>query len=590
MAQDERPAGDDAEGAPSSRSRRRTGIIIAVAVPATIVAIYLLAVLTTAGGIPSNTVVADVEIGGLSQQEAAAKLETELADTAAAPITATALESETTFVPGEIGMAPDYAATAEVASGPIFNPVRLFKHITGQTVEVAAVVNYDEDLLQEGLTRFAASADQPAVEPLIEMDPTAPTLEPGADGQGIDQPAAEDLIVSSYLITTDPIELPVTALPPAVSQEEAQRVLEEYAVPAVSGPVKVAFDSSSESLSVDTIAEGLSFSAVGSTLEPQLNVEVVRAGLPALAEAEDPGTDATWNVSSGTPVVVPSKQGRRVTDEELSTKILGVLPDASPAARTVVLEIVLSDPALTTEQAQALNITEKLSSFTQKFDYARYREVNVGQAAKYMNGKVLKPGDVYSMNGTIRERTEANGYVAGTFISNGRFEEGLGGGVSIATTATWTAAFFAGLEAVEVNPHSIYISRYQPGLEATVAWGQLDLRFANDTGNGVLITTESGGTFITVTMWGTKKYDRIYDVSSERRNITPYATKYDTSAGCTSQGGVNGFTIDVYRVFEKAGREVSREKFTTRYDPTTRYVCGPPPAESPSPSPSQTSG
>jgi vancomycin resistance protein YoaR len=262
-----------------------------------------------------------------------------------------------------------------------------------------------------------------------------------------------------------------------------------------------------------------------------------------------------------------------------------VLPNTAAAERTVDLEIVATDAALTTEQAQALNVTEKLSSFTQPFDYAEYREVNVGRAAEYMDGVVLKPGDVYSMNGTILERTEANGYVSGTFISGGRFEEGLGGGVSIATTATWTAAFFAGLEAIEVNPHSLYISRYQPGLEATVAWGFLDLKFGNNTGNGVLITTDAGPTFITVEMWGTKVYDDIYDVSSERYNITPYTTQYDNSPECSSQGGVNGFTIDVTRVFEQGNEVVDEELFTTRYDPTTRFICGSPPAPAPPPSP-----
>ncbi len=59
----------------------------------------------------------------------------------------------------------------------------------------------------------------------------------------------------------------------------------------------------------------------------------------------------------------------------------------------------------------------------------------------------------------------------GTIIGpGGVFEEALGGGVSAATTAVWTAAFFAGMERVSTRAHSVYISRYQLGLEATVAW------------------------------------------------------------------------------------------------------------------------
>jgi vancomycin resistance protein YoaR len=392
-------------------------------------------------------------------------------------------------------------------------------------------------------------------------------------------------VVSSYLFTSGPIALPTMALTPVVSDEEAAKVRDNFAAPAVSAPLPVTFNGGTDTLGVDTIVEGLSFAPEGSTLQAQLNVATIRGGLPSLAAVEKPGTDATWNVSSGTPVVVPSKQGQGVPDDQLTTEVLRALP-LTGADRKAQLTIVATDPELTTAEAQALNIHEQLSSFTQKFDYAEYRRVNVGQAAKYMDGKVLKPGDVYSMNDTIKERTEANGYVEGTFISNGRFEQGLGGGVSIATTATWTAAFFAGLEAVEVNPHSLYISRYQAGLEATVAWGQLDLKFKNDTGNGVLITTEAGDTFITVTMWGTKVYDNIHDESSDRYNVEPYETVQDSSAECNPQGGVNGFTIDVWRVFGNGGKEVKREKFTTDYDPTTHVVCVPKSTPKTTPSPS----
>lgn len=584
ITQDDAPIAG--EGGTGKGSRR--ALIIAAALAGVLLLAYLLAVLTTLGGVPNNTSVAGVEIGGMSQEEAVDELSGKLGDNATVPMTIIALNQEAVIDPESVGLQPDFPATVDAATGPIFNPVRLLKHLTGQTVEVDPVVSFDEAAMAEEVSGFAQAADQPAVEPTIVMDPTTPALERGADGLGVDQEAAVSTIAGAYLFTAGPIDIPVSTLQPTVSDEEAQRVLDEFAVPAVSGPVTMTFDDASEEFTVAAIVESLSFSAAEGTLQPQLNTEVMRAALPTLAKTEKPGKNATWDVSSGRPVVVPGGPGRGVTDEDLTETTLAVLPKTSAAERVAALTITQTDPALTTEEAEALNVTEQLSTFTQKFDYAEYRLINVGQAAEFMNGTVLKPGDTFSMNGTIKERTEANGYVAGTYISNGRFQEGLGGGVSIATTATWTAAFFAGLEAVEVHPHTLYISRYQPGLEATVAWGQIDLRFRNNTGNGVLITTESGGTFITVTMWGTKVYDKIEDVSSEKYSITQFPTVNDTSASCQSQGGVVGFTIDVWRVFFQGGKEVEREKFTTRYDPTTRVVCAPPPAPAPAPTPAAT--
>ena len=96
------------------------------------------------------------------------------------------------------------------------------------------------------------------------------------------------------------------------------------------------------------------------------------------------------------------------------------------------------------------------------------------------------------MNETIKERTTKNGYVKGIYIGEGgRFDYGLGGGVSIITSATWTAAFYAGLERIEQRAHSVHIARYTPGLEATVSWPKLDLKFRNNTKNNILIKAKA---------------------------------------------------------------------------------------------------
>ena len=150
--------------------------------------------------------------------------------------------------------------------------------------------------------------------------------------------------------------------------------------------------------------------------------------------------------------------------------MLGVL-SAPGSDRSVSIALGIRDPEITTLEAQQLGINEKLSRFTQDFNYAAYRVTNIGQAAKYVNNTILMPGETFSMNDTIRERTVENGYTVGTIIGpGGVFEEALGGGVSAATTAVWTGAFFAGMERTDTRAHSLYISRYQPGLEATVAW------------------------------------------------------------------------------------------------------------------------
>jgi vancomycin resistance protein YoaR len=232
-------------------------------------------------------------------------------------------------------------------------------------------------------------------------------------------------------------------------------------------------------------------------------------------------------------------------------------------------------------------VVEQLSSFRQNFPYAAYRVQNIGTAAKYINNTLLMPGETFSLNDTIGERTPENGYTKGFVVGpGGVFAEDLGGGVSTSATTTWTAAFYAGLERVYTQAHSIWISRYQPGLEATVAWGSFDMKFRNDTKHAVLIKTRMRNTSLTVSMYGTKVYDKVRAVSGPRENVRPFKTIYSEKKGCLAQGGSPGFSIVVTRVFYLDGKVVKREPIRTVYRPSPTVVCGPDPSKKPSPSPS----
>jgi len=248
----------------------------------------------------------------------------------------------------------------------------------------------------------------------------------------------------------------------------------------------------------------------------------------------------------------------------------------------------LREPKLTTEQAKQLGVTEKLGGFTQNFPYAAYRVQNIGEAARRMNGTLLMPGDTFSLNDIIKERTEKNGYTVGFVVGEGGvFNEALGGGVSTAATTAWTAAFFAGMERVQNIAHSIYISRYQPGLEATVAWGLFDMKFRNDTPNAVFVTSSITNSSITVSLWGTKVYDKIEADFGNRTDIKKFSTIYDKSDTCLGQGGVEGFTIVVDRVFYQDGKEVKREPIKTTYKPAPEVICGKKPDKKPAKNPDE---
>ena len=551
---------------------RRIGI--AGAVVGVLVLLYVVAVLAMGDGVRAGTSVAGIEIGGLSRAEAVATLEKGLGKRANRPLEVTAGDQDFSIDPKDAGLTFDAEATVEGVSGRTWNPVALAAALFS-TRDVDPVVAVDDEALTSQVESIAVAVDTAPVEPSITMKGLEPKLKKGKPGRVLDAEATKQAIAAAYLQPREPIQAPFVTAEPTVTADAAQSAL-DLARSAVAEPVIVSAQDIVATLRPPAIAKALTFTAQDGALVPQLDGAVLHESIADdLVAVETPGRDARFKIVNDKPVVVPSRVGNGISDDELAAAVLPILGNRTPD-RAVSVSIGVREPELTTEAAEQLCITERMSSFTQKFPYAAYRSQNIGQAAEYVDGTILKPGETFSMNDTVKERTKENGYTEGFIIApGGVFAEEMGGGVSAAATTVWTGAFFAGLERVFTQAHSIYISRYQPGLEATVSWGNFDMSFRNDTPCGVLLTTRMTPTSMTVDFWGTKQFDDIDAEFGPRRDVTEFATVYDTSDTCLGQQGVNGFSIDVDRVFIKGGEEVKRERITTRYKATPKVVCGP---------------
>ena len=575
---------EDLAGA--SRPKGRRGLVVGGIVVGAVAAAYLGLVAATGDGLPRGATVLGVDVGGQSEAQAATTLTTSLGPRSTATIDAVVGSDHVSIVPADAGLAFDAKATVAGSSGRVWNPITLLQSFTGGPV-LDPVVTVDDAKLAATVKSLAADSDSPAVEPAVAVTGTKASVTPGKNGTVVDQKAAADALAAAYLVSSDPVTLPLVEAQPTVSGDAAQTAL-KTAQTTVAGPFTVNVAGKTATIPADALGAALSFSAENGQLVPKLDGDVLRAAVaPALSSVETPGRDATFAIVNNKPVVVPAKVGKGVNAELLATDVMAAI--TSGGARSIDAQIGTIDPKLTTEAAKALGVTQRMSTFTQHFPYAAYRVQNIGQAARSINGTLLLPGAVFSLNKTLGERTSANGYTKGFVIGpGGVFKEDLGGGVSTSATATWTAAFYAGLERIHTQAHSIWISRYRAGLEATVAWGSFDMSFKNDTPHGVYITTRMTNTSITVSIWGTKAYSDVKAVSGPRYNKVPAGgTQYDPTPTCHAQQGGEGFSIDVFRVFYKNGTEVKREKITTRYRPSPTVLCKPDPAKvTPSPTPS----
>jgi vancomycin resistance protein YoaR len=530
--------------------------------------------------VPRNTTVSGVRIGGHTQGEAAQVLQAGLADKVARDIATTVEGTPVAIDPAEVGLQVDYdASVAEAGGEESWDPVRLWNYFTGgDTFEAETTVDdatYTAYLAGLNEQYGAVARDGAVAFTGNRVDTTKPRT-----GAALDPAGTLARLQEAFLADTpDEVSLEMADVVPAIDDGDVQEALDGFASPAVAAPVTLSFEGSNVKVFPGDYTVALSLVPTDGELVPTLDAAKLSEVVASKVTNGAP-FDASVALVDGRPRVIPAKPGVTFDQAELESGFLEVV--AKPQGeRTLALTAKVAKPAFTTKDARALRITERVSSFTTYFPYAEYRNVNIGRAAELINGTLLKPGETFSLNDTVGERTEENGFTKGYVISDGILIQDLGGGVSQMATTTFNAMFFAGLEDVEHKPHSFYIDRYPIGREATVAWGAVDLRFTNDTPYGVLIqasvtpSTPSSSGVATVSMYSTKYWD-ITTSNGERYNLTKAKTRRIDDLKCHANEGFGGFDIDVVRHFTPVGENTETrddEVFHTTYIPSDTVIC-----------------
>ncbi len=546
---------------------------------------YAAAYLVAGDRVPRGTTVAGIEVGGLTPDEAVATLDDELASLTDAPLRVSAEGETIRLRPDELGLAVDLEeSVARAGGGRSWDPSRLWDYYTGGD-ELSVVLDVEDATMTAALDTLATEIGTPARNGQVTFEGERVVVRDPRDGQQLDADAARTAIESGWLDQDDtPIALSLATSAPEISSEDVRRAVDDFANPAVSGPVTLLFDDAQIRLSPRDFVPALALRPRDGALEPALDRGRLTALLDTRISSGEP-VDATVRVVDGTPRVVPARPGITYDPAEVEEQFLDLVTRPS-GEREARIASVAAQPEMTTADARALKIRERVSTFTTYYPHADYRNTNIGRAAELVDGTILEPDEVFSLNGIVGERTVENGFTEGFIIQDGILVEDLGGGVSQMATTSFNAAFFAGLEDVEHKPHSFYIDRYPVGREATVAWGSVDLRFRNDTPYGVLVTanvtpsTPTTSGVVTVSMWSTKTWD-ITTRTGDRYNFTQPETRQIDTVDCHANEGYGGFDIDVWRYFREPGSSalVKQEKFHTSYTPSDSVICTNPRAE-----------
>jgi vancomycin resistance protein YoaR len=488
-------------------------------------------------------------------------------------------DSDYTIVPSESGLNVDVAATVRAAGPGASDPLRLAESIVSGGGPVDPVVVVEEQNLEATVDEVADDADREPVEGAVDLTGGNVTATLPQQGLLVDRPASVNEIADAYLVVTGPIVLPVATTDPTVTEAEVQRAVAEFAEPAMSAPVPLRSDIGTAELSTSLLGGVVSLQADDAgTLQPVLDEDgLLEASQDQLDALGRPATDAAVAIRNGTPTVIPSSTGQEPDTSAYADDVLSALT-ATGDQRVVTLALQSRPADFTTEDAENAGVREVIAEFTTSYPHADYRNTNIGRAAELANNTFLKPGDVFSMNGAVGERTEARGFTSGFIIESGRFAEATGGGVSQLATTLFNAGHFAGFEDVEHHPHTLYIDRYPVGREATVFWGALDLRFRNNTPYGAVVqsfidpSSPGSSGSVTVRIWSTP-YWEVESVTGQPFNSRPFERQQISGPDCVPSSGSNGFDIIVTRTLSRDGEVQEREEIFTRYEATPEVVC-----------------
>ena len=258
-------------------------------------------------------------------------------------------------------------------------------------------------------------------------------------------------------------------------------------------------------------------------------------------------------------------------------------------ARTLLVEpkeqyeipLIITKPTKTTQQIGTEAFPDLLATFSTNYQASNTnRTTNLKLSSGKINGTVLLPGEEFSYNKIVGERTIASGYKEAATFSGGKVVDGLGGGICQISSTLYDAVVMANLEITERRNHQFVTSYVGAGKDATVVWGSQDFKFKNTRKYPIRITATVQGGVATVQVWGLRE-EVEYDITIETKKTATisYTTQYieDTSLPAGQQKvvqeGNNGRKVEAYKVTRLNGQIVSRTLLSKdTYNPMKKIV------------------
>jgi vancomycin resistance protein YoaR len=517
---------------------RNVGLALALLVLVAGAAVLVVAVTGIGERIPVGVRVDGVDIGGISPADAERGLGRHVRERVSRPVLVVGQRLSIQTSGAQLGAR---AGVGEAIADAEADRLGLFRTWLGLGEERQLRLDYELDPARVAALATRLGPAVPAADAAIMADASGVRVRPARAGRVVDVTS-----LGARLKSLPPVlHVPTIATPPRVTTAAAHTAAQRVRR-LVDTPRTIVLGTSSYTLDPSTLRALVD---VGRA-ESGFAIRFDAGRLARLLPAATPPRNAAFRIVGERVVVVPALPGRTL---DVAATALAL---ADPARTTIRARASLVPPAVTTKELSVLGIRELISEFTTHYPAGQPRVVNIQRASNVIDGTILSPGATFSMNETLGERTTAKGYVPAPQIAGNTFVDSVGGGISQVATMLYNGAFFAGLELVEHQPHSLYIDRYPLGREATISWGGPELIVRNDWPAAVLIKLEATETSITTRFFSSRLGRRV-----ETETSMPYG-----------HGG-GSFTVEYTRRVYRETRLVRDDVYRVRYGTSPAHAA-----------------
>ena len=241
-----------------------------------------------------------------------------------------------------------------------------------------------------------------------------------------------------------------------------------------------------------------------------------------------------------------------------TTQLQNTINNSNETEWTMDLELTM--PKTTIQELRKDECPDLLATYYTEFNAGNVgRTSNIEKCCEYINNyfkaNPMQPGDVFSFNTVVGERTPERGFSKATVYSSEGTDEDYGGGICQVSSTLYYTTILANLETVYRRNH-LYTVGYMTNVDhtqqtfhndATVNWGTCDYQFKNSKQYPIRVELIVSGGTLTCNIWGT--WDGFTaDIFPDELDIEKYQTIYHRKAdGKSNQTGQWGRVIDSYR-------------------------------------------